>query len=46
MAEKSSKKGDTLMQQKIIENFQQLRAQQRSVASKMTELDSERAEHV
>lgn len=46
MAEKSSKKGDQLNQQKIVESFQKLRMEQRCIANKMTELESERAEHV
>ena len=47
MAEKSNgKKGDPLNQQKILETLQQLRIDQRNIATKMSEIDSERAEHV
>jgi len=47
MAEKSNgKKGDPLNQQKVLETLQQLRIDQRNIATKMSEIDSERAEHV
>lgn len=46
MAEKNGKKGDPVNQQKIVEAFQQLRIDQRNIATKMSEIESERAEHV
>ena len=48
MAEKSSKsgkKGDQMSQEKIIATFQQLRMEQRGIATKMAELESEKNEH-
>ncbi len=46
MAEKNGKKGDAASQQKILENFQQLRLDQRNIATKMSEIESERSEHM
>jgi len=47
MAEKAgkSKKGEQLSQEKILATFQQLRQEQRAIASKITELESEKNEH-
>ena len=45
MAEKSVKNVDQVNQQKIIENFQKLRGDQRTIVNKITELESERSEH-
>ena len=39
------KKGEQMSQEKIISTFQRLRAEQRAIASKMSELDGEKNEH-
>ena len=40
-----SAKGKQLSQEQIVAGFQELRQQQKAVASKMSELDMERKEH-
>ena len=42
---KAGKKGEQMSQEKIIATFQRLRSEQRSIASKMSELDAEKTEH-
>ncbi len=48
MAEKSSKGGkkEQLSQEKIVATFQQLRMEQRAIASKIGEIESEKNEHM
>ena len=47
MAEKAAKpkKGEQLTQEKILATFQQLRQEQRTIANKIAELESEKNEH-
>lgn len=46
MAESAkSKKSEQMSQEKIISTFQRLRAEQRAIASKMSELEGEKNEH-
>ena len=39
------KKGEQMSQEKTISTFQRLRAEQRAIANKMTELEGEKNEH-
>ena len=47
MAEKkgSAKKTDHLSQERIVATFQQLRMEQRAIATKIAEMESEKNEH-
>ena len=45
-AKGKGKKGDSSSQEKIVATFQQLRAEQRAIANKISELEGEKKEHL
>ena len=44
-AKAPTKKGEVLTQEKIVSQFQQMRQEQRAIANKIAELESEKNEH-
>lgn len=45
-AKGKAKKAETSSQEKIVATFQQLRAEQRAIANKISELEGEKKEHL